>query len=87
LPSDWPARVAATKAAAGGRCEQILPSGKRCPRPGTDCDHKSDPLNHDDLQWLCRRHHDIKTGEEARAGRVKKGTVTRPAETRHPGRI
>lgn len=87
LPPDWARRAAECKRKAGGRCEWILPSGARCPRPGSDADHKNDPLDHDDLQWLCRRHHNIKTGEEARAARSKKGPATRAAETRHPGRL
>lgn len=88
LPPDWARRVKACKDAAGGRCEQILPSGKRCPRRGTDADHKSDPLDHDDLQWLCPTHHSRKTSAEAREGRMKnKARAKRPAETRHPGRI
>ena len=87
LPPDWARRVKACKDKAGGRCEHILPSGNRCPRDGTDADHKSDPNNHDDLQWLCRKHHNDKTSQEARAAKAKKGRARRPAETRHPGRI
>lgn len=87
LPPDWAKRAKACLAAAGGRCEWLLPSGKRCPRPATDADHKSDPLDHDDLQALCRTHHNKKTGEEARAGRIDRSKANRPAETRHPGRL
>ena len=85
LPPDWARRVAATKERAGGQCEAILPiSGKRCPRRGTDCDHKGDPLDHDDLQWLCPTHHKQKTSREAYQARQPKGSRTRRAE-RHPG--
>ncbi len=87
LPADWPKRRQACLDTAGGRCEQILPSGARCPRPATDADHKSDPNNHDDLQALCRKHHNDKTSKEAHAARAKKGSKNRPAERRHPGRI
>ena len=87
LPPDWAKRRKACLDAAGGRCQWILPSGARCPREATDADHKSDPLNHDDLQALCRTHHNRKTGEEARAARAKKGSAKRPKETRHPGRL
>jgi hypothetical protein len=87
LPPDWEKRRKACLDAAGGRCQQILPSGARCPRPATDADHKSDRENHDDLQALCRKHHNDKTSLEARAGRAKKGTAKRPTETRHPGRL
>jgi len=85
LPPDWARRQAACIKDAGGRCEQILPSGARCPRPATDADHKSDPLNHDDLQALCRTHHNRKTGIEAQQGKARKGSWTREPEA-HPGR-
>ena len=90
LPPDWARLVAAVKARAGGRCEARLPrSGKRCPRPGTDCDHKDGPLDHSmsNLQWLCGEHHKIKTSREAHAAReTKKGSRYRPPED-HPGAL
>lgn len=89
LPANWDAIRSAFKrkrmALDGGRCQGRLPSGKRCPRLGTDADHRSDPDNHDDLQWLCRKHHDDKTQNEARApGREVRRLKYRPAEE-HPG--
>lgn len=87
LPPDWRQRSARCLRLAGGRCEQRLPSGARCPRRATDADHRSDPLNHDDLQALCAHHHKIKTGQEAVAAvRAKKALRTRPPEP-HPGKL
>jgi len=95
LPSDWPARVDATRERAGGRCEarsQITDWGKtyahgtRCERPGSECDHRSDRDDHDDLQWLCTPHHRRKTQKESAAGREARKVPKRAAEE-HPGRI
>lgn len=87
LPSDWWRRVMAVKERDGGRCTWKLPSGKRCPRPGTDVDHKRNDDNHDlsNLQLLCRHHHDKKTGREAVFGRRPKKTGPRRKPERHPG--
>ena len=85
LPPDWARRRQACLDAAGGRCEQLLPSGRRCPRPATDADHKNDPNDHDDLQALCSTHHKRKTSQEAREGKARKGSWTREPEA-HPGR-
>lgn len=85
LPPDWARRQAACIQAAGGRCQQTLPSGMRCPRDATDADHIDDPTNHDRLQALCPRHHQIKTSREAQEGKARKGSWTREPED-HPGR-
>ncbi|HLU29917.1 MAG TPA: hypothetical protein VKZ65_15920 [Glycomyces sp.] len=78
LPKDWWRRVQRTKKAAGGRCEamsqvtdwgKVYDEGTRCVREGTDADHRGDPMDHDDLQWLCGPHHKLKTAQEARAAR------------------
>lgn len=87
LPADWAVRVAFVKDRDGGRCRWILPSGARCPRPGTDVDHRYGPDRHkvDDLWLLCHHHHDKKTTKEAWAGKRKKRPSTaRPPEA-HPG--
>ena len=89
LPADWDARAGKfkrqRKKVDGGKCQARLPSGKRCPRLGTDVDHRSDPDNHDDLQLLCEEHHKQKTQQEARApGREVRRLKNRPAE-QHPG--
>lgn len=87
LPKDWDKRREAVKQRAGGRCEQELPSGARCPRAGNECDHKIPGDNHDlsNLQWLCKHHHDQKTRAEAAAAyrRPKRPSCKRPEET-HP---
>lgn len=95
LPSDWPERVDRTRERAGGRCEaasQITDWGKtyahgtRCERAGTDCDHKSDRDNHDDLQWLCSLHHRRKTQKESAEGKAARKLPPRREEP-HPGRL
>ncbi len=87
LPPDWKQRVAKVWERDKGQCTWRLPSGKRCPRPGADVDHRVNNDNHDlsNLQLLCRHHHDKKTGREALAGRRIKRTG-RPEEP-HPGMI
>lgn len=91
LPPDWAQRVKAVWSRDRGRCRWTLPmSGARCPRPGSDVDHRYAPNRHelDDLWLLCREHHDQKTQREARLGRYlkqkKQGRRTRPPEA-HPG--
>lgn len=82
LPSDWRKRVAATKARADGRCEAAVHVAD-CDGIGRECDHRSDPLNHDDLQWLSPMCHRAKTQAESLAARHPR---TRPAP-QHPGVI
>jgi hypothetical protein len=89
LPPDWPAIrgkfIRQRKHIDGGRCQKRLPSGARCPRPGTDVDHRSDRDDHTDLQLLCDAHHKAKTQQEARApGQWARGSKKRPGE-QHPG--
>lgn len=89
LPANWPKLVAQCKKAAGGRCQWRLKSGKRCPREGTDCDHRVAGDNHSpsNLQWLCSHHHAIKSSLEGRqAKRAKKALRRRPPEPM-PGRV
>lgn len=87
LPADWPRRVAKVKVRDGGRCTWRLPSGARCPRPGTDVDHRVPGDNHDlsNLQLLCEHHHDKKTQYEAWAGKRKKRQGRQKRVERHPG--
>lgn len=86
LPANWPTLVARVKKRDGGRCTWRLPSGARCPRPGTDVDHRAPGDDHrlSNLQLLCHHHHEKKTLREAFAGRRKAKTTRRPPE-RHPG--
>lgn len=89
LPSDWPKLVAQVKKRDGGRCTWKLPSGARCPRVGTDVDHRVPGDNHDlrNLQLLCSHHHGKKTAREAWAGRSKRGKATKRPPEAHPGII
>lgn len=91
LPSNWASEIVlAVKRRAGGQCEWLLPrSGKRCPRPGKDVDHKVAGDDHSmrNLRLLCEHHHDKKTAQEGVWGRYgKKKIAGRPAE-RHPGAV
>jgi 5-methylcytosine-specific restriction protein A len=96
LPDNWGALKRVIKARARrtsklgiAQCEQRLPSGKRCPRLGTDCDHKiaGDDHSESNLQWLCPTHHERKTVKEAAEGRrAFKRSKYRPSED-HPGTI
>lgn len=65
---------------------RIYGEGTRCWRKGSECDHRTDRWNHDDLQWLCSLHHRVKTQEESAAARRRLGPVKRPPEP-HPGRL
>lgn len=96
LPADWPQLVRATAARALkssklgiAQCEARLPSGKRCPRVGTDCDHKvaGDDHNLRNLQWLCDHHHSKKSAKEGFEARMAfKRSKYRPREG-HPGDV
>lgn len=87
LPEDWPARRSKRLKIDGGRCTWTLPSGKRCPRPATDVDHRKPGDDHSmrNLRSLCAHHHAKKSAAEGhQAKRVIKGKKARPAE-KHPG--
>jgi 5-methylcytosine-specific restriction protein A len=96
LPDNWPALRGATKKRARAtsklgyaQCEARLPSGKRCPREGTDCDHVIPGDDHRlaNLRWLCGFHHDKKSAAEGRAAQAaKKASRYRPREE-HPGTL
>lgn len=83
LPPNWPKLRAQARKRANGQC-QATDDGVRCPLAGTDCDHIGDPYDHslDNLQWLCRDHHQIKTIAE-RPAPIRVTTRRRPE--RHPG--
>src|ERR1044072_6624837 len=87
LPANWSALVKQVKVRDGGRCTWRLPSCKRCPRPGTDVDHRVNDDNHDlsNLRLLCKHHHDKKTAREAWAGKRKKRQGRQKRVERHPG--
>ena len=88
LPHNWAELRAAVKARAGGQCEHIKAStGRRCPNPGTDCDHiqRGDDHTVSNLRWLCRWHHSRKSSAEgAEAMRTQRAKLTRP-QPKHPG--
>jgi 5-methylcytosine-specific restriction enzyme A len=88
LPSNWSDLVRQVKARAGGRCEWRLPkTGARCPRPGTDCDHKVPGDDHrlQNLQWLCAHHHGQKSSREGLAARRSYSKAKPRKQERHPG--
>jgi 5-methylcytosine-specific restriction endonuclease McrA len=89
LPNDWPAIVAAVKKRDEHRCRWILPSGKRCPRPGRDVDHIKDRHDHSmgNLQLLCEEHHAKKSSREGNTERRRKKQVRLRDPGRHPGTI
>lgn len=89
LPSNWYHLVAQVKKRAKGRCEWRLKSGKRCPRDGTDCDHRTPGDNHSlsNLQWLCAHHHGKKSSAEGRKARADKRALRYRAPEPHPGRV
>jgi len=81
LPAGWSAIRERVKARANGQCQGILPSGKQCPRRGTDAHHAAGADNHDwiTMLWLCPYHHGQETAKEAQRWRQPK------VEVRHPG--
>lgn len=87
LPDDWYARRAIVRERAGGRCEAVLNDGSRCPVQGSDCDHRERGDNHelDNLQWLCRWHHDRKTAREAYEAREAMRRRNMRDDRHHPG--
>lgn len=88
LPDDWPDRVAYVKERDRGRCTWKLPSHKRCPRRGTDVDHRipGDDHSYENLQLLCAHHHAQKTAREGLQGRRKRRAPRRTPEAQ-PGRL
>ena len=89
LPANWAALVAEVKRRDGGQCTWRLPSKKRCPRAGTDVDHRVAGDDHSlaNLQLLCEHHHGKKSSLEGRQAKAKiRRSRYRPAEE-HPGRV
>ena len=90
LPSNWASEIVPeVKRRAQGRCQWKLPSGARCPRPGTDVDHKKpgDDHRYVNLQLLCTDHHGKKSSKEGVSARWGKKKITPRTEGRHPGRL
>lgn len=96
LPANWPALIAAVKKRARAtsrlgieQCEARLPSGKRCPRQGTDVDHiiPGDDHSLKNLRLLCGYHHGKKSSREGfEARQAYKRSKYRPREE-HPGTL
>lgn len=86
LPPNWSELVNKVWKRDKGQCMWRLPSGSRCPRPGSDVDHRRNDDDHSmsNLQLLCRHHHDKKTARESWLGKKKRRPSRRPEE-RHPG--
>lgn len=84
LPRDWPARVAATKQRARGRCEATI-HDPRCDGCGRECDHRNPGDDHElsNLQWLSTPCHRAKTQAESQAARIPRQRPKPP----HPGVI
>lgn len=88
LPPNWDALVAAVKHRDGGRCKWTLPSGARCPRPGTDVDHKGDPNDHSlrNLRLLCGDHHNWRTARQGVQARKDRKAKKFRRDEDHPNR-
>lgn len=87
LPANWNVLVAKVKERDGGRCTWKLTSGARCPRVGTDVDHRKNNDDHSlrNLQLLCAHHHGKKTAREAWAGKRQKRQGRQKRVEQHPG--
>ena len=88
LPKDWQARKRIVRDRAGGRCEAVQ-RGRRCPYPGSECDHviAGDDHRLSNLAWLCHDHHQVKTTAEARAAFAAMWALARPPVEAHPGLV
>jgi 5-methylcytosine-specific restriction endonuclease McrA len=89
LPANWGELVKKVWERDKGQCTWRLPkTGKRCPRPGRDVDHRTPGDDHrlTNLRLLCGHHHDKKTAMEGVFGRKKPRTKKREPE-RHPSRL
>lgn len=83
LPADWYTRIRpAVIKRDKGRCRWIE-NNARCAEPGTDVDHKDDPMDHglSNLRLLCATHHARRTSAQGVA--AKKAWKERNVE-RHP---
>lgn len=89
LPANWPELVNKVKKRARKQCEKVLPSGRRCPRKGTDVDHiiPGDDHRMTNLRLLCEAHHAPKSSREGHAAKaaIKKKGLRQ--EEPHPGTI
>lgn len=89
LPSNWESEIVpAIKERDGGRCKWRLPSGKRCPRRGTDVDHIGDPNVHKpfNLRLLCAHHHGKRTARQGLQARAERKAKKFRSGEEHPNR-
>lgn len=90
LPENWEALRLEVRDRAGGRCEYADANG-RCPNIGNQCDHiiRGDDHSKANLQWLCTKHHAIKSSREggsAKRRRFKrKSKLSSWNQEGHPG--
>ncbi|PRB44327.1 HNH endonuclease [Arthrobacter sp. MYb23] len=89
LPDDWPLLRQIVFERAGGRCETIKKSGKRCWDKGTDVDHKRAGDDHSlaNLQLLCTWHHARKSSREGNEAQAALRAMLRHPVEQHPGVI
>lgn len=88
LPLDWPQKVAKVKQRAGGRCEAVRSkTGLRCTVPGSDVDHVTPGDDHrlENLQLLCRWHHNAKSSREGNEAKAQVRQSARRSPEKHPG--
>lgn len=88
LPVDWPRLRKVVLERCSYRCEWVEDNA-RCYDKATDADHitAGDDNSLANLQGLCRRHHLLKTGREARAVQLERKKLERLPEEKQPGII
>ena len=88
LPADWSTRRVRVLRRDGYRCQAKDSIGVKCEAPANQCDHIVAGDNHDEdnLQALCRWHHDRKSSAEGAAARRPRPTQRRAPEA-HPGMV
>lgn len=89
LPGNWSTIRRRILTRDHGQCTWIRSNGTRCTQPATDVDHIIDthlggPDTDDNLQSLCRWHHNHKTSKAARATQPPPQRRNRDPEP-HPG--
>jgi 5-methylcytosine-specific restriction protein A len=89
LPPNWESEIVpAIKKRDNGQCRWRLPSGKRCPRRGTDVDHIGDPDDHRliKLRLLCAFHHGKRTAKQGFQARMERKQKKFRRGEDHPNR-
>lgn len=89
-PPNWKQIRLLVAERAGQQCQDLMRDGIRCTDLGTECDHinniKAGGTHElENLQWLCKYHHRIKTNREAQDAR-KQFSMWRKPEA-HPGML